>query len=108
MNRIHKQKEKDKIIEKLEEFGLNRSDLESIETHRLRKTLHVIKKEMEEITNKNTKIVIINTKDNDEDSDCSYCDTDDSECSYCDISIDDYTEGEDDIIEYLTDDELSE
>lgn len=87
MKRSDRQMEKDKIIKQLsEEYGLEQDYLKSLTTDKLRRTLHAIRREMKNI-NKNVKIVIIGSN-NDNDSDCSYCDTDDSECEYCDSDDD--------------------
>lgn len=83
MKRSDRQLEKQEIIKKLSEYGLQPENLESLSTNKLRCTLHSIRREMKNI-NKNVKIVIVNSPNNDYDSDCSYCDTDDSECEYCD------------------------
>ena len=88
VKRSDRQLEKDKIIEKLTEYGLGRDSLESLTTDKLRRTLHAIQREMKTI-NKNVKIVIVATSNNDYNSDCSYCDTDDSECEYCDTDSED-------------------
>lgn len=85
--------EKEKIIKKLLEYGLERKSIENLSTDKLRKTLHAIRSEMKSIT-KPVKIVIISGTDKDdcisiENSECSYCDTDDSECEYCDTEYSD-------------------
>ena len=96
--RLEKQKEKKRLIKSLCEYGLEKEKLEYIETHRLRKTLHAIKKEMEDVV-KPVKIVLVDSLEDDmrnENSDCcSYCDTDDSDCEYC----------EEDQVSYHTDDD---
>ena len=85
VKRINRKAEKEEILDKLKEYGLKKDDIEHLETEKLRKTLHVIRKEMKDISNDNVRIVILDSKKyNDTDSECSYCDTDDSECSYCD------------------------
>lgn len=87
--------EKEKIIQKLSDYGLETENLKSLTTDKLRKTLHVIKREMKNIS-KPIKIIIISGTDKDDcisvSSECSYCDTDDSECSYCDTDDTEYSD----------------
>ena len=82
-NRKDRMIEKEKIIKKLIDCGLEKNDIENLSSDKLRKTLHAILKEMKTIS-KPVKIVIVNTSKNEYDSECSYCDTSDSECEYCD------------------------
>ena len=77
--------EKEKIIKRLVELGLEKDSIENLSSDKLRKTLHAIRREMKTIS-KPVKIVIVNTSKNEYDSECSYCDTSDSECEYCDTS----------------------
>ena len=91
--RQEKQKEKKRLIESLCDYGLEREKLECIETHRLRKTLHAIKKEMENVV-KPVRIVLVDSMEgdmrNEMSDECSFCDTDDSECEYCEEEPADY------------------
>lgn len=103
-HRSDKQKEKEKVIQELQEYGLVKKELESIELHRLKCTLRAIKKEMKDIS-KNTKIVFVNTNKDENSDSCSFCDTEDSECEYCDTDVSNDTEIDIDSVDVVTDSE---